>query len=81
MLNARVLPIRALLPGSVGSGKYAGQKVVGPHEGFGIALEIDLSVLVEIALVHRDAGIENRIEPVALGTQIGTSRTWPGPTS
>ena len=48
--------------------QHRGEEAVGADEGLGIALELHLAVLVQLAQVHRHAGIEDRIELVALGT-------------
>jgi len=56
---------RELLPGRVGIGQHLAQEGVRAHEGLGLALELDLPVLVERAPVVGDAGIEDRVERVA----------------
>lgn len=45
-----------------------GEEAVAAYKGFGLALELDLVVLVQIGLVLLDAVIEDGIEFVAVGT-------------
>ena len=56
----------ALLPRRVGVGEHTAQKRISPNERLGIALEANLTVLVEIIDVCDHAVIENRVEPVAV---------------
>ena len=48
-------------------GRIDGEEAVGADERFRLALEIDLAVLVQLGVVGRDAGVENRVELVAVG--------------
>ena len=57
---------RELLPLGVGVGQDRGEEAVGAHERLGLALEVDLAVLVELLLVDGDAGVEDRVELVAV---------------
>ena len=52
-------------------GQDGGEEVVGAGEGLGLALEVDLAVLVELFVVGRDTGVEDRVKAVAVGsTQV-----------
>ncbi len=57
---------RELFPAGVRVGEDRGEEAVGPAEGLGLPLEVDLAVLVELVVVGRDAGVEDRVEPVAV---------------
>ena len=43
-------------------GRIDGEEAVGADERLGLALEVDLAVLVEVLLVDGDAGVEDRVE-------------------
>ena len=58
---------RALLPFGVVVREDRGEKAVGADEAFGVALERHLPVLVQLALIDRHAGVQDRVEPVAFG--------------
>ena len=66
---------RQLLPLGVGVGQDRRQELVGAHERLGLALELDLPVFVEVLLVDGDAGIEDRVELVAVGARRDRGRT------
>ena len=58
---------RELLPLGVRVGQDRREEAVGAAERLGLALEVDLAVLVELLVVDRHAGIEDRVELVAVG--------------
>ena len=58
---------RELLPSGVRVGQDRREEAVGAGERLGLAFEIDLAVLVELLVVGGDAGVEDRVEPVAVG--------------
>ena len=59
---------RELLPLGIRVRQDRRQEAVGAQERLGLALEIHLPVLVEPLAVVGHAGVEDRVEPVAVGT-------------
>ena len=57
---------RELLPLGVRVRQDRGEEAVGAQERLGLALEVHLPVLVELLPVDGDAGVEDRVEPVAV---------------
>ena len=58
---------RALLPAGVRERQDAGEKGVCAHERLGLALEVHLPVLIQLLKIDGDAGVEDRVELVAIG--------------
>ena len=58
---------RQLLPVGVRVGQDGRQEAVGADERLGLALEVDLAVLVELRGVGGHAGVEDGVELVAVG--------------
>ena len=71
--DQKVQEDRELLPAGVAVGQDRGEEAVGADERLGLALEVHLAVLVESVQVDRHAGIEDRVELVAVGLP-GTAR-------
>jgi hypothetical protein len=57
---------RELLPLGVAVGNHRREEIVGAAEHLGLALEVHLAVLVEPLHIDRHAGIEDRVELVAV---------------
>ena len=58
---------RELLPLGIRIGQNRRQESIGPQKRLHLALEIHLLVLIQVLPVDRHAGIQDRVEPVAVG--------------
>ena len=59
---------RQLFPVAVRVGDDRRKELVCPHERLGLPLEVHLSILVEIGRVDRNAGVEDRVQRIAVST-------------
>lgn len=58
---------RQLLPLGIGVRQDRRQEAVGADKDLGLALEVDLAILVERLVVGGDASVENWVETVSIG--------------